>query len=222
MSMRCALVEVLQSVVRTTMKTSQLARHAIALLLIAGACSSTAIESIENDAATPAPEVLHAAVMRPTRTPNNPPAPPPASSNATYHGGAVLANVQVVPVFWTNRVNATVRSEIHCFFSAAVSGSYMDWLAEYNTPTQQIGRGSVANNVTITPAHTGLTLLDADIQDEIVRQIVSGTLPEPTANTLYMIYFPPGVSIRDPFDQQSCVDFCAYHYASSYNGSQIR
>jgi hypothetical protein len=147
--------------------------------------------------------------------------PPPASPNdVEYGGGAVLSNVRVVPVFWTGRVNAAVQSEIHCFYSATVSGSYMDWLSEYDTPTQHIGRGSVSSNVTITPSHTGLRLSDGDIQDELAAQIDAGVLPAPSADALYMIYFPPGVSISS--EGGSCVAFCAYHFDFSHGGRKVR
>jgi hypothetical protein len=201
-------------------------QHMLALLLVAGACTSPLPGSSGDDApASGAREVAHPSVMRKQdpapRGEGAPPVAPLASANdLTYGGGAVLPNVRVVPVFWTGRVNASVQSEIHCFYSATVSGSYMDWLSEYDTSSQHIGRGSVAGDITITPSHTGRRLSDGDIQDELAAQIDSGVLPAPTASTLYMIYFPPGVSISAGGD--SCVKFCAYHFDFSHNGHQIR
>lgn len=197
----------------------------LALLLAAGACTSPEPGGSAGDApAAGAQQRAHPSIMRtedPTLGERVPAVAPLASANdLTYSGGAVLPNVRVVPVFWTGRVNADVQSEIHCFYSATVSGSYMDWLSEYDTPSQHIGRGSVAGDVTITPSHTGRRLSDGDIQDELAAQIDRGAVPAPTASTLYMIYFPPGVSISS--DGDSCVQFCAYHFDFSHNGHQIR
>lgn len=54
------------------------------------------------------------------------------------------------------------------------------------------------------------------IQSELAAQITAGHLPAPVndtqgnANSFYMIYFPPGVTINlDGFI--SCQQFCAYH-----------
>jgi hypothetical protein len=143
----------------------------------------------------------------------------------TYGGGAVISNVKVVPVFWTSGVNSLVKEEIHCFFTAAVQSPYIDWLSEYDTPTQTIGRGSILADVTITPSQTGQNLNDGNIQTELSNQIDKGVLPAPDANTIYMIYFPSGINLTDPSGLQSCVPgngFCAYHYSYSHNGQPVR
>lgn len=206
------------------------ARHVLAALLVAGGCTARMTESGEpgEHDATAAHAVELARRPAVMRTQGQPPAArgdaavtPLASNNTvSYGGGAVLSNVRVVPVFWTGNIYAPVRSEIHCFYSAAVSGSYMDWLSEYDTPTQHIGRGTVAGSVTIAPSHTGARLSDGDIQDELAAQIDAGVLPAPTADTLYMIHFPPGVTISS--EGGSCVAFCAYHFDFSHNGRRVR
>jgi IPT/TIG domain-containing protein len=176
------------------------------------------------DGGAPGRPAAHPTVMRKQdATPGGgdaPLAPLASASDLSYGGGAVLPNVRVVPVFWNRNVNAAVQSEIHCFYTATVSGSYMDWLSEYDTPSQHIGRGSVASDVTLAPGHTGRTLSDGDIRDELAAQIDRGVLPAPTASTLYMVYFPPGVTISS--QGGSCVKFCAYHFNFSHNGHQVR
>ena len=52
------------------------------------------------------------------------------------------------------------------------------------------------------------------MQRELRAQIASGALPPHDNDTLYMIYFPPGVSISLGKDK-SCVTFGAYHEAVS-------
>ena len=45
-------------------------------------------------------------------------------------------------------------------------------------------------------------------------------MPAPTADTLYMVHFPPGVSI-DLDGSGSCVVFCAYHNTFVHNGVNV-
>ena len=135
-----------------------------------------------------------------------------------YYGGAVLSNVAVVVVFWGPNVAVTTRSQIGGFYSAVTNSAYFDWLTEYNTPTQIIGRGSLRSTVTITPLHTSQLIDDTDIQAELNSQISASALPAPDANTLYMVYFPPGIVITEG-GYTSCVDFCAYHGTFRRSGS---
>jgi hypothetical protein len=134
------------------------------------------------------------------------------SLGTAYHNGVVLSNPQIVAVFWGPSVNTTVTSQIGGFYSAWLAASNMGWMCEYNTPTQSIGAGSFAGNFTITPINTATSLTDAAVQTELAAQINAGHLPPPNANILYMVHFPPGVTITDPFGDVSCVDFCGYHY----------
>jgi len=129
------------------------------------------------------------------------------------------------------------------FHSAVVNSTYIDMLGEYNTKgvqatagsktglpgNQIIGRGTLhlGSPFIITPslANSGTKISDSNIQNEIQSQIAAGKLPAPATdslgnvNTIYMVYFPPGVTISD--NGGSCVagGFCAYHstYLSSSN-----
>jgi hypothetical protein len=142
----------------------------------------------------------------------------PIASAPSYGGGPVLSDVQIVAVFWGNNVNPTITSGIGPFYAAMTDSTYMDWLDEYNTPTQRIGRGSLAGMVTIRPFNTNTNLQDSDIQTELSRQISSGNLPAPDKDTLYTVHFPHGVTIVGPAGAgTSCAynGFCAYHYATS-------
>lgn len=137
-----------------------------------------------------------------------------------YYGGPVIANVKVYSVYWGANVDAGTTAKIGGFFSATVNSTYMDWLKEYNTSikavdgrqgtNQAIGRGSYAGEFTITPKNTSATLADPDIQAEIDLQVAAGALPKPDNNTLFMIYFPAGITITID-GQASCQAFCAYH-----------
>src|SRR5579884_4239123 len=60
------------------------------------------------------------------------------------------------------------------------------------------------------------------IQKELDAQITSGKLPPTYKNTLYMNYFPAGVSISIA-TEKSCETFCAYHegFNSSRSGQPV-
>lgn len=159
-----------------------------------------------------------------------------------YYGGPVMSNVQVVVVFWTSSVDATEQSNATSFYPAVTVSPWMDILSEYytagrlgqdnNTPgtTQTIGHGSYAGSYTIVPSVCGsggtCTLDDTQVQAELAAQITAGNLPAPqfdasaNANTLYMTYFPPGVTITLQ-GSSSCQQFCAYHGTATYNSNPL-
>src|ERR1041385_551334 len=131
-------------------------------------------------------------------------------TTAAYSNGPVPSNVRIVSVFWGPNVAQTITSQIGGFYSTLVDSTYLDWMSEYNTPTQHIGRGTFAGNFTITPGFTGTTVADSNVTTEIANQINAGHLPVPDANSLYMVQFPPGYTITAPDGSPSC-GYCGYH-----------
>ena len=132
-----------------------------------------------------------------------------------YRGGPVISNVKVFTVFW----NASVpnQSALDAFYGTIVNSSYVDWLSEYDTPTQKIGRGSFIGTY-VDPSPPGATQLTDDaIRQELGKLLDSGAVPAPDANTLFMMHFPAGVSITMD-SAASCQQFCAYH-SSFVHGS---
>jgi hypothetical protein len=146
-----------------------------------------------------------------------------------YYGGPVISDVQVVVVYWGQNVDPVVTTGIPGYFTAITNSNFLDMLSEYSTNgvtpvgggtagNEFIGRGSLTAEYTIAPSigNNGGDLDDSQIQTELLAQINAGHLPAPTTDsngydtTLYMIYFPPGLTITlDGFS--SCVEFCAYH-----------
>lgn len=135
----------------------------------------------------------------------------PPSYQLNYYGGPVIAQVKIVGVFWSDRVDSQVRSQMADFYSTLVTSPMLDFLSEYNTPNQSINEGSYGGDYVITPNNSSTSLQDSDVQAEIQAQIDAGNLPPADANTLFMVHFPPGVKITMADGSASCVDFCAYH-----------
>jgi hypothetical protein len=184
------------------------------LTLVVSACTAVAGDEGSSESAISSPATLggfHAMPLMSQSAREAAPAATPAPVQLKYYGGPVLANVVVHAVYWGNTV--AFQSHVNDFYGMVTQSSFMDWLSEYNTPTQNVGRGSFAGATVITPSHTGTSLKDADIQAELSAQMDGGHLPQSDGkNDLYMIHFPPGVKITAPDGQsQSCVQFCAYH-----------
>jgi hypothetical protein len=147
-----------------------------------------------------------------------------AKGEMEYFGGSVFSNVNVVSVIWGPKVNSQTVADIGGFLSAIVNSTYVDQLSIYDTDLngvnghkgtdQTIARGTYFGQVQITPKHGGSSITDKQIHAELEYQIGKGVLPAQTLNTLYMIYFPPGVTIKLG-KLVSCQQFGAYHEAVS-------
>ena len=141
-----------------------------------------------------------------------------------YYGGSVFTSSKVVSVMWGSSVNPTIVSTIPGFSGAIVNSTYVDQMAQYDTPKrginghkgtkQDIGRGTYLGQIVINPKNKNTTLQDSDVQAEIEHQIKKGVLPAADLNTLYMVYFPQSVTIELD-GLTSCVDFGAYHFATN-------
>ena len=143
--------------------------------------------------------------------------PGPAGAHLTYQGGPVLSNVKIYTVYWGASV--ANQSQLNTAYGNMVNSEYFDWLAEYNTPTQTIGRGTFGGSFVDTSPPAG-NVTDAQIQTELARLIHAGNLPPNDGNNLYMFHFPPGVTITGPGGNgTSCVQFCAYHGTFAVGGS---
>ena len=148
-----------------------------------------------------------------------PNAPAPVLTN---HGGTVLQNAQVVPIYWgaawASGTNATLPGQIDAFFDFILTSSLIDLLGEYSLPGKPIQHGSRLTSVhvpgsepgTVTP--NGRLITDAQIQTQIQNWINNLTLPATTPNTLYFLYLPPNVAVNGPAGAgASCSQFCGYH-----------
>lgn len=143
----------------------------------------------------------------------------------TYWGGPLITAMNSIDVNYgpgTYLSDPTSASLVTSFTSQYLGSGVLDWLSEYDSPTQSIGRGSSGGVVTITPSPTdnGSSITDAQIQAELQAQIGGGHLPVPNANTSYALFFRPGQSICNG-GQCSLVagGFCAYHGTMTYGAT---
>jgi hypothetical protein len=148
--------------------------------------------------------------------------PPGGGGNTvTYFGGPVIPNPAVETVFWNSSVQ--FQSQHNAFYTSVTNSVYFDWLKEYDTnitvqggsaqgqpgTNQLIGRGSFLGSYVYNDTSTS-TIDDSTVQSDLASMISAGSLPQPTANTLYAVYFAPGQVVSDQ-GSDSCTQWCAYH-----------
>jgi len=142
----------------------------------------------------------------------------PPTVQLTYRGGPLLTAVEVVTVYWGAAWNeataqATAQS-LNAFFQFVVASSYMDQLAEYNTPQQKIGRGRYAGTARVIDTAPGASVTDSAIQQMLEGEVARKSVPAGTANRLYFVLLPPGVTVVAG-SERSCQAFCGYHDRSA-------
>ncbi len=151
-----------------------------------------------------------------------------SNSRLDYHGGMVISNILAYSVMWGEGVDSRVQSGVGSLLTAMLNSTLFDMLSQYSTvgakvvgghasSQQVIGRGSYGGNVVIHPSNAASTVTDSQVGAEIEYQIRLGVLPAPNENTVYSMFFPPGISISLG-SALSCQVFCGYHH--KYNSSQ--
>ena len=142
-----------------------------------------------------------------------------------YYGGHVLSHVKVDLVVWSSwsygkTVPLTGKHSMSSFFAGITASKYLDWLSEYDTPTQHIGRGTLEGVYTVHPPSPadGTTVSGTAIGTALRALFDSGQLPKPSTNRIYAIFFRSGQTIVTP-DGNSSTDFCAYHDTIVYRSS---
>jgi uncharacterized repeat protein (TIGR01451 family) len=162
-----------------------------------------------------------------------------------YWGGPIVSNVHVVKVLWGSSVDPGTTAGLNQFYTDITNSPYFDLLGEYGTvnlsgqggvpgSNQLIHRGVFDGSFTISPSlcpggATSCSITNDQIQTELLSQVNAGHLPQPVSdgqgntNTLYMIYFPPGVSISLPGGATSCsfFGFCAYHFNTTLTSQKL-
>jgi hypothetical protein len=140
-------------------------------------------------------------------------AAPVSAARLTYRGGPLLQAAQVFVFFWGTAWEAPQAAlvlQINQFFDFILTSPLLDQLAEYSVTGMPIGHGSRTGSV-ILSTDPPATIADSDIQALIQQEIANDSaVPQPTANTLYFVYLPPGVTISLD-GGTSCGNFCGYH-----------
>ena len=133
----------------------------------------------------------------------------------TYRGGPLLTSVQVFTVFWGSAWKKSPQTglvgKLNTYFDLILASPLMDQLAEYSVPGHSIGHGKRIGTATITTPKLRSSVTDHAIQHMLQQEIsTNSAFPQPTPNSLYFVYLPPGVSVSQG-GSRSCQAFCGYH-----------
>ncbi|HEY8840330.1 MAG TPA: hypothetical protein VIO80_06690 [Candidatus Dormibacteraeota bacterium] len=144
-----------------------------------------------------------------------PGAPPSPTPSLTYRGGPLLTAVQIFTFFWGTpwqaQPQAGLAQQINQFFDFVVTSPLLDQMAEYSVPGKAIDHGAHIGTATLAAPAPGPSVLDSAIQQLIQQEIsTNSAVPQPTPNSLYFVFLPPGVSVSLD-GGSSCTTFCGYH-----------
>jgi hypothetical protein len=141
----------------------------------------------------------------------------------TSHGGTVLTAPDVVTVTFSAD---TLAPELASFGSSVASSSYWDTVrAGYCIGAMCIGDGPAGTAVALTTA-AAASYTDSSqgaastLQTELASLITGNQVPAPTANTVYMLYFPATTTITLD-GAASCSSFYGYHNQMTLSGQTI-
>jgi hypothetical protein len=143
---------------------------------------------------------------------------PVSAAHLTYRGGPLLQAAQVFVFFWGTAwegQQAPLVQQVNQFFDFVLTSALLDQMAEYSVAGISIGHGS-RTGALILSTDPPATIADSDIQALIQQEITNDSaVPQPTANTLYFVFLPPGVTVTVD-GGVSCTTLCGYH--SDING----
>jgi hypothetical protein len=142
------------------------------------------------------------------------PAAPAAAPHLTYRGGPLLTAVQVFTFFWGDgwqgEPQAGLMQQMMQFFDFVVTSPLIDQLGEYGVAGKKIGHGADLGATPVAGA-LGSSVDDSAIQTFLQQEISTNqAVPQPTPNSLYFVFTPPGVAINLD-GSSSCSAFCGYH-----------
>jgi len=143
-------------------------------------------------------------------------AAPKAAPRLIYRGGPLLASVQVFVFYWGDaweREPLTgLAHQLNGFFDSILVSQLIDQLGEYGVPGYMIAHGARTGSIALTTAPPA-NIADADVKKLIQEELASDpAVPQPTPNSLYFVYLPPGVTVTMD-GSASCSSFCGYHDA---------
>ncbi len=145
----------------------------------------------------------------------------------TDHGGSILQNVQVETVYWNWNTPAlmAMANQLNTFVADVTDSQYWSGLAQYGVGVGSwSGEFDIAGAPPLSPGGAGGigVTTNHDVEAKLVGSLGQmdangNVLPRPNANTLYLVFMPPG----DPFNftDGTGTFFVAASYKSPVNPS---
>ncbi len=146
------------------------------------------------------------------------PAPHPSEPQIPNHGGVTLHDPVIVTVTWPNDSLETYVETLDD--TIGTFAWWPTWANDYG-----VGPATGGGHVPLTEAAPA-TISDDQVQTWLDSKIQDGTMPAPTDQTIYALYFPSSTTVTIPQSEgggSSCGSFLGYHnsFTSSYMGQSI-
>jgi hypothetical protein len=115
--------------------------------------------------------------------------------NATYHGGALISNVEVQAIYlgsnWVSQPTLqTEATQLDQFLDYLVDSPYLDMLTDAG---YGVGQQAASPGTRINVSLAGLnTITDADVRGVLEQAIDQSLIQQPTTNRLYVVYLESG------------------------------
>ena len=139
---------------------------------------------------------------------------PAAPPQLVYRNGPLLTNVEVFTLFWGSAwqgPQSALVTEINQFFDFILTSELLSQLGEYSVRGKPIRPGRHLGTITLTAPEPLHSVSDTAIQHLLQQEISTNyAVPQPTNNSLYFVYLPPGVRVVQG-GAASCQAFCGYH-----------
>jgi len=140
------------------------------------------------------------------------------AAHLVYRGNILLESVEVFTIFWGSQWSQDPNlkdlvSKINKFFEDILKSSLIDQLSQYDINGYNIGHGTLKGTVNISNPQPGNTVTGGLIENVLANEIATNNnFPQPSDNTLYFIYTPPGAFVS-ALGSGSCISggFCGYH-----------
>ena len=127
-------------------------------------------------------------------------------------GGPQLGHPKLVPIFFAGDDQTAQLTQ---FSQWIVTSNWLDQVgSEYG-----VGPGTMPGAVQRTDAAPTM-ITDDQIVDLVYAGLADHSLPAPTADTLYMVFFPSTTTITGG-SATSCVDFGGYHASARRSGIEL-
>jgi len=142
---------------------------------------------------------------------------PATAPKLVYRNGPLITSVEIFTIFWgtswQQEPSASILAQMNQFFDFVLTSSLIDQLGEYSVAGQSIGHGKRTGSITLTVPAPSASVTDQAIQQLLQREISgNAAFPQPSSNTLYFIFTPPGTTVVQG-GSSSCQQFCGYHDA---------
>jgi hypothetical protein len=119
-------------------------------------------------------------------------------------GGPLLKKLQLVTVSFGGYA---FEQQIQAFGDWVLGSAWLPAVGhDYG-----VGTGGVHLAKVVIADAPATMLSRPDVEQLLANRILDGTLPAPTDGILYMVYFPPSVTLTLDSTARSCQDFAGYH-----------